>query len=273
MRPFQPFPRRKLRELQRDWIRRNSVLVTASLLGTAGTGVALSLFLVLLRPPGHWYLMGVLHAGLLASVLHLMYLAFLTGQREAIWQLRGAWGEENTRSELERAKRRQLIWGWVDSITLKVGDLDHVVITKSGGIVVLDSKWRSEVTRDTVADMAASARRMQIRAEALTRTLLKTDRTGRRRVRRHSIVVTPVVVLWGRAREGVPDGHQVDSVHFIDGRKLVPWLRRMEGQAVTQEAAKDIISRLTEYRAMAFKSNLASQEAHARDLRCAHRPR
>ncbi|GAA4821205.1 hypothetical protein ACFQ0K_19380 [Nocardioides caeni] len=68
-----------------------------------------------------WYVIGLLHAGLLAAALHLINSAFLAYEVTAIWQLRGAWGEDNTRSELRKAKRRRLVWGWVDSITLQDG--------------------------------------------------------------------------------------------------------------------------------------------------------
>lgn len=38
-------------------------------------------------------------------------------------------------------------------------------------------------------------------------------------------------------------------MHFVDGRKLVPWLRTLDGHAVSKEAANDLLSRLREYRA------------------------
>lgn len=52
-----------------------------------------------------WWLLGVLQAILVGTYLHLLHAAFLAHGGEAIWHLRGAWGEENTRSELQRAKR------------------------------------------------------------------------------------------------------------------------------------------------------------------------
>ncbi|WP_162251576.1 MULTISPECIES: nuclease-related domain-containing protein [unclassified Nocardioides] len=204
--------------------------------------------------PGRWYLLGFLHAGLAAAALHLCNSAFLAHEGTAVWQLRGAWGEENTRSELQKAKRRRVIWGWVDSITLRDGDLDHVVVTRSGGIVVLDSKWRSAVDARSIAEMTASAKRAGARAQGLARTLLKSERGVKHRASAQPVTVVSVVVLWGAVRQTVPDGHEVDGVHFVDGRKLVPWLRQLGGPSVPSEAARDVLEQLKDYRATAFKA-------------------
>ena len=114
-----------------------------------------------------WYLLGAVHAAVVAASLHLLHTAFLANNREALSQIRGAWGEENTRSELERAKRPRLIWGWVDSIALQAGDLDHVIVTRRAGLIIADSKWRNHVTSTDAADMARAARKAQTRAEGL----------------------------------------------------------------------------------------------------------
>lgn len=257
---FHPFPRRELRRLRKAWLRRNAGVVSFLLGGFVLLVALASLLLLLTEWPARWYVMGLLHAGLTAAVLHLINSAFLAHERGAVLQLRGAWGEDNTRSELQKAKRRRLIWGWVDSITLQAGDLDHVVFTRAGGIVVMDSKWRSEVTPSAVAEMTASAKRTRLRAEALARTLLKSDRAARHRAATQPFTVTPAIVLWGAARQTVPKGHKVDDVHFVDGRELIGWLRHLDGQEITREAATDILERLTQYRATSFK---ASQTAAA----------
>lgn len=252
---FHPFPRRELKRLRKAWLRRNAGMLSALLVGFVLLLALLSFLLVRTDAPGRWYVLGLLHAGLTAAALHAVNSAFLAHERGAVLQLRGAWGEDNTRSELQRAKRRRLVWDWVDSITLQAGDLDHVVITRSGGIVVLDSKWRTEVTPGVVAEMTASAKRTQTRAEALARTLLKADRSARHRAAGQPFTVTPAVVLWGAARQTVPEGHRVEDVHFVDGRELVSWLAQLDGPAITREAAKDLHQRLTDYRAKAFKAN------------------
>lgn len=254
MRSFQPFPRRELKRLRRRWLRRNWGIVAFLLVGFALMAALVSYGVAMTGLVGRWYAIGVFHAGLLAAALHLVNSAFLAHEASAVWQLRGAWGEENTRSELQKAKRRRLVWGWVDSITLQGGDLDHVVVTRSGGIVVLDSKWRSSIDADAVAEMTASAKKAAVRAQGLARSVLKSERGAKHRARAQPVTVDAAVVLWGAAREMVKDGREVDGVRFVDGRKLVDWLRRLEGPPVPPEAAKELLAQLTAYRSSAFKA-------------------
>lgn len=255
MRSFQPFPRREYNRLRRLWLRRNWGIVAFLLVGFALMAALVSVPIANTDLPIRWYVIGLFHAGLLAAALHLVNSAFLAHEGAAVWQLRGAWGEENTRSELQKAKRRRVVWGWVDSITLQVGDLDHVVLARSGGIVVLDSKWRSSIEADSMAEMTASARKAAIRAQGLARSLLKSERGVKHRASGQPVtVVAAAVVLWGAARQAVPDGTEVDGVHFVDGRKLVGWLRQLGGPEVPADAAKDILEQLTAYRGTAFKA-------------------
>ncbi|MBM0125382.1 nuclease-related domain-containing protein [Pimelobacter simplex] len=260
---FQPFPRRELKRLRRRWLRRNWAIVAFLLVGFALMATLVSFGVATTGLAGRWYAIGVFHAGLLAAALHLVNSAFLAHEASAVWQLRGAWGEDNTRSELQKAKRRRLVWGWVDSITLQGGDLDHVVVTRSGGIVVLDSKWRSSIDAEAVAEMTASAKKAAIRAQGLARSMLKSEHGAKHRARAQPVTVEAAVVLWGAAREMVKDGREVDGVRFVDGRKLVEWLRQLEGPPVPSDAAKELLGQLKTYRATAFK---------AAELRSAERP-
>jgi hypothetical protein len=70
-------------------------------------------------------------------LLHLLNTAVFAHEPRAIFQLRGAWGEDHTRTGLESARKGRLVWGWVDSIALQSPDLDHVVVTREGGVVVV----------------------------------------------------------------------------------------------------------------------------------------
>lgn len=176
----------------------------------------------------------------------MLHAAFLANDREAIWHLRGAWGEDNTRSELQRARRKRLIWGWVDRIDLRAGDLDHLVVTRRGGLVAIDSKWRNE-ENDTV-DMAQAAHRILLRPEALARTVLKAERSARHRGTANPLRVVPIVVLWGRAQHLVPGRAQVNGIDFVSGRRFLGWLRTLEGEPVDKSVARDVIERLEEYR-------------------------
>lgn len=249
MAKYRPYSRRVWRFRLASWIRRNRGMIAAA---TAGVAVLIAaetlVFTVVLTPTSFtWWLLGLFQATVVAIYLHALHAAFLAHDREAIWHLRGAWGEDNTRSELQRAKRKRLIWGWVDSIDLQAGDLDHLVVTRRAGLIAIDSKWRNEA-RDTLA-MAQAAHRVQLRAEGLARKVLKTERGARHRRKTNPLRVTPVVVLWGAAQRDVPDQAQVNGIDFVSGRRFLVWLRALDGEPVDKSAARDVIQRLEQYRA------------------------
>jgi hypothetical protein len=213
-----------------------------------------------------WWALGVFHAAMVAIYLHFLRTAFLASDREAIVQLRGAWGEDNTRSELQRAKRQGLMWGWVDSINFQAGDLDHLVVTRRGGLVAIDSKWRNQ-SSDTV-DMARAARRARVRAEGLAQTLLRSERRARHRAKANPLHVTPVVVLWGPAQHDVPDNARVDGIDFVAGRRLRSWLAHLDGRPVDKPSAADIIDRLERFRAAAWEpTDTAARLAASRAMK------
>jgi hypothetical protein len=234
-------------------------LLAALTLGAAALlGIETLVFTVLVSPTAaSWWFLGVFHALVVAAFLHVTQLAFLAHDPDAVRLLRGAWGEDNTRSELQRAKRRRLVWGWVDSITLQAGDLDHFVLTRRGGLIVIDSKWRNRAT-DTI-DMARAAHRARLRAEALADSVLPRERRARHRSNVRPLRVTPVVVLWGAAQHGVPERAHVDGIEFVAGRHLLAWLRQLDGQPISKNAAHDILERLERYRAFAWKSAAAAK--------------
>lgn len=256
MAKFSPYPRREYGRIFRAWARRN-----LKALALVGVGVivllAIETGLIVVFVPAssfRWWLLGALQAAIVAVGLHLTNAAFLAHEREAIWQLRGAWGEEATRDELRRAKRKRVVWGWVDSISLQAGDLDHLVLTCNGGFVAIDSKWRSD-GRDTVA-MAQSANRAKLRAEAVTRTLLKSERGGHR-AKAHTAEVKPVVVIWGPAQHKVPDNFEVDGIEFVGGRRLLAWLQNLSGEPVDKLAANDALERLKTFRSQSWTASSA----------------
>lgn len=193
-------------------------------------------------------LLGVVHTASLTVLWYFTNASFLAHHHEAIWQLRGVWGEDNTREELKRAKRKRLIWGWVDSAELQPGDIDHIVVTRRGGVVVLDSKWRNQVSADDVPAMAAASRKAALRAEGVLRSVFKREPQARHRTPTKPVTVTPAVVLWGAARVDVPDDANVDGVRFLDGRRLLEWLSTAEGDGVDRQAARDVIKLLENYR-------------------------
>jgi len=242
------YPARQLKRRRTAWMRRNVRVVVLIVSGTLALGVVVSLSMVTVPMPVRLYVLGLIHAGLIAAGLHLLNLAFLAHDQEALWQIRGAWGEDNTRNELQRAKRRRLIWGWVDSVELQAGDIDHIVVTRRGGVVVIDSKWRNQITMNDVPAMAGSSRKAALRAEGVLRSVLKRESGARHRTNAKPVKVTAAVVLWGAARTGVPDNANVDGVRFLDGRQLLGWLTELDGHEVPREAARDVIKLLDDYR-------------------------
>lgn len=251
---FSPYPRHAYRKLFTTWARRNLKLiafVAAVVLGLIAFETPVIL-LMLPRNGFSWWLLGALQAIFVAMGLYAIHAAFLTNNREAIWQLRGAWGEEATRDELRRAKRKRLIWGWVDSIGLQAGDLDHIVVTRNGGLVAVDSKWRSNGNdAAAMADSAAKARR---RAEGVARSLLRSER-GSHRARGHAVTVRPLAVVWGPAQHQVPDNCEINGIPFVGGRRLLSWLENLDGEPVTEGAAKETIKELKQFRARSYEAN------------------
>jgi Nuclease-related domain len=252
-----PYSRREFRRRLRDWLRRNLKLIALLTIGLVAL-IAVITSLVLATGPASpftWWLLGVLQTGMVATYAHLLHTGFLAHDTDAIRHVRGAWGEDNTRSELQRAKRKKLVWGWADSLDLMYGDIDHLVVTRRGGLVAIDSKWRNKI-HDT-ADMARSAQKVRLRAEGLTRDLLKGDSRGARRAKVNPLSVTAVVVVWGADQHTVPDGATVDGIEFIAGRRLVGWLARLDGQPVDQAAAAGILRSLDDRRASTMHAQAA----------------
>jgi hypothetical protein len=256
-----PYSRRALRQRRDDWLRRNAKLITILTVGAITVFAFITVLLLQTMPSTSftWWLLGVMQACVVAAYLSMLYSAFLAFDGEAIWHVRGAWGEDNTRSELQRAKRKRLVWGWVDSVALQHGDIDHLVVTRRGGLVAIDSKWRNRI-HDT-NDMARAAQKVRLRAEGLTRDLLRGGARGSRRARVNPLGVTSIVVLWGAAQHDVPDGAEVDGIAFIPGRKLTSWLAQLDGQPVDQGAANEVVRDVKRYRALAEKAQATRASA------------
>ncbi|MFT4265069.1 MAG: hypothetical protein QM572_16920 [Nocardioides sp.] len=259
MAKYSPFPRREYRGQFRLWVARHRKLLFAT-----GSGVVALLIvetaLLLAEPlgPFRWWLLGVLQCVVVAVPLHIVSVAFLVQEQAAIRQLRGAWGEEATRDELERAQRKGLIWGWVDSINLEIGDLDHLVVAREGGLVAIDSKWRSDGT--DVHEMARSASRARTRAEGIAIGLHKREK-GSHRARQLPPMVKPLVVIWGPAQHRVTEGYELDGIPFVAGRNLVCWLAQISGDAVDEATAADVLRQLQNFRAGAWASNRSRQSS------------
>ena len=161
------------------------------------------------------YLLGLVQ-GIFVSLLATALLCAFHASTGSIWQMAGAWGEDSTTDELRKAKRRGLIWGFVNGVATSTGDVDHVVVTKRGGIVAVDSKYHAQLRSDTVqrdlVSAAASARRARLIMLSF----------GRR------LEIAPVAVVWGGAQHLLGPEHK-SLGNVVGGRELVPWLRSLGG--------------------------------------------
>lgn len=188
-------------------------------------------------------LLGVLVGGVAVALGAFVQVGHLLSEPRAIHQLRGAAGEDATRDELRIARRRRLIWDWVDSLPLDRGDIDHLVITRRTGLVAIDSKYRTAVTAEDIAEMARSGRRTATRAAGMVRSLLEREQ-GSHRAGGQPVDVTPVVVIWGVVGRDMPAHRMVDGVHFVAGRHLRSWLRAQRGEQIGSAVAADLAGRL-----------------------------
>ena len=113
-----PFSRRRYRWALRRWLFTNWLPVGICTTCFLMAGAVMPLFV-------DGYVLGAVH-GLLVGLLVLAITTSFLVHTNSTGQLAGAWGEEFTREELGKAKRRGLIWGWVDSIERNGADVDHL---------------------------------------------------------------------------------------------------------------------------------------------------
>lgn len=217
------FTRRKYRAALRSFLKANAL----------GLLVVLAIFAAVIAVTtvvlnGYWR--GVAHALLVAGFIGIV-LTFFHAITGSIWQISGAWGEDNTSDELRRARRRGLIWGWIDNVETESGDVDHLVVTRHAGVLAIDSKWHSvDITRNLLLHDAETARIAARRARSVLRSTKQRPDAA------------PVVVFWGGAQSGVPEGGAVvDGVPFIAGHELVKWLRTQEGEDIDKRTARAVL--------------------------------
>ncbi len=249
MAKVRPYPRQVLGRRFRAWSKTNRILLAAVFVGAALLLAIETMLLLAFFPQSdaRSYILGAVHTFVIGAMAFLVYSAFLAHDREAIWHVRGAWGEENTSSELSRARRKRVIWAWVDNVPLQRGDIDHVVITRRGGIVAVDSKWRHHIDIADRDAIVRDASKVRLRAEGLVRSVLKAE-NGSHRAKVSALKVTPVVVVWGASQHELPSGAQSDGIAFVGGRQFVSWLRDLDGEPVDKDAAADVVRRLKGYR-------------------------
>lgn len=69
--------------------------------------------------------------------------------------------------------------------------------------------------------------------------------------------VRPLVVIWGPAQHTMRDGGEVAGIPFVGGRRLISWLKDVNGEQVSKAAAKETISELKKFRASTYAAEVA----------------
>lgn len=252
MRSVRSYSARRLRSRWKDFLSTNRrlILVVGVLEVIAIGSATLMLIKAYGATPIVTYVLGFMHAAICTALYFALRTTFWANDQDAVHQMRGNLGETNTRDELRHAKRRRLIWGWVDSITVSGGDIDHLVITRHGGVIAIDSKWRSRSQKEDIARSAAAAEKAAGRARSVLRHLgyFKREHDARRRAADSPLTVTPLVALWGPIRDDVPDAARVNNVDFIAGPDLLGWLRQHRSDSIDKQAARQLLDELEVFR-------------------------
>ncbi len=244
----QSYPRSEYWRLLRGWLHRNAMYVGLCL-GVFLALVSFEVLLLLVLPSNELtrYLVVAVLAATAVGFCWTVHLAFLAHEGKALNQLRGSWGEDATVDALKRARRRAIIWDWVDGVAFEKGDIDHFVVTRNGGIVVIDSKWRSALSKTSAYELAESARAVARRGVGLVNTV--TDRSsGRHRGARAAVSVTPVVAVWGAAQREIPaGGRTVEGVPIVKGSEICSWLASLSGHDMSEELALEITNAVRDF--------------------------
>lgn len=233
------YPKRRIRSEAKSFVRINALL----LLLVAGVGAAAAVMPALVLDG---FLAGIVTGLLLATVLGMVALSFLLVSGTT-FQLSGVLGESNTTDCLRAAKRRGLIFEWVDSLEVASGDVDHLVITRAG-ILAIDSKWHSHgVTAQRLENDARAAQAAAQRARSILRS-----------VNHRRPVVSPLVVVWGGDQTKVA-GHHSLGVEFVPGRDLKNWLKikASEGNAFNKAQAAAMADELRAFKRRVSPSDFA----------------
>lgn len=183
------------------------------------------------------YLLGIFHGAATVLFLAMVFVAQITATG-SIRHLTGAWGEDNTKDLLRWARHRRLIHGWVDSLEIQGGDVDHLVATPSGWIAI-DSKWHSQsLDWSVVARDVSRSTKAARRASLILRSL------------HQPADVRPAVVLWGGSRDELSDlDRVVDGVEIVSGSDLKDWFRKLPTGGMDRRAAKTALHDLRTFKA------------------------
>ena len=167
------------------------------------------------------YLLGLIH-GLVAAAIVGVAASRVVAPKD----------ETSTADLLRTAKREHQVWGWVDDVEVQGAEVDHLVVTREGGPVAIDSRWSSdELTPELLAADAQRALLASRRASSMLQT------------RNLTPAVRPLLVYWGSIQSDVKKltVRNLEGVEFLAGRELRAWLRMQNGRPVERAEAHRIL--------------------------------
>lgn len=194
--------RRKAERLRYEWAKRNWRL----LMLVFSAGAVGGLLALLLPLPSGQFLCGVLMASGAWAAAGMVQT--FSGAAPATM---GHTAEQWTATDLASLRRRG--WRIAHGVRLRAGaDIDHVALG-CGGLLVVETKWRSDGWSSRLADEQVNRAVAQVKRNARDlRLMLPTVQP-----------VTAVVVLWGRPAPGEPL-RLVDGVPVVPAASLTRWL-------------------------------------------------
>jgi hypothetical protein len=210
----------RYRALSKQW-RRRMFGERAGLLAFL-VGMLTLLVLIDLPLSGRWALFGGILWGMCATVTWVIPDLVMPSHIRN-WQF-GAWGEENTASELKRLRRR----GWTVRHDVGWGRGNHDHVVANGAVFVLNTKNVSDC-RVTIEDDAVRVTRIDSPHDSyvadrwvpgVAREAESLERQLRRRLG-WGVAVYPVIVVWSAFDSGPT---WVDSVCIVHGRDLADHL-------------------------------------------------
>jgi hypothetical protein len=164
------------------------------------------------------------------GLVHGLVAAAIVGV--AASRVRAPKDEKTTADLLGTAKKEHQVWGWVDDVEVQGGEVDHLVVTREGGLVAIDSRWSSDELTPEL--LAADAQRALLAARSAGQLLHTRDT---------SPAVRPLLVYWGSIQDDVKKltVRNLEGVEFLAGRELRAWLRKQNGRPVERGEARRIL--------------------------------
>jgi hypothetical protein len=185
----------------------------------AAAGLCFSVPVVMfLHGAARWTALGVI-----ASSMVWIQLACLIAFAGAGSLVIGRQAEQSTAEVLRRMRRQG--WSVMHNASLGRGrDIDHIAIGSSG-VLVIETKWRRDLTDQDLEWAARQVRQSQREVHGVLRSHLD------------GAPVVPLVVVWGPTDPAdLPD--YVAGVSVVHGQQLAGWLGEHRAERLSREQIK-----------------------------------